>query len=99
MATIINPSTLAPPKGYSNGVLYEGGRILFVAGQVGWDNNEKCVAGLTAQFGLALDNILDVVREAGGDAGDVGRMTIYVVDKDEYIREAQAIGAEYRKRM
>lgn len=99
MATIINPETLAPPKGYSNGVLYEGGRILFVAGQVGWDKNEKCVEGLTAQFGLALDNILEVVRAAGGEPSDVGRMTIYVIDKDEYIREAKAIGAEYRRRM
>jgi len=97
--TIINPGTLASPKGYSNGLLYEGGRILFVAGQVGWDIDERCAEGLTAQFALALDNILDVVREAGGSPSDIGRMTIYVVDKDEYLREARAIGAEYRARM
>ncbi|MEZ4335277.1 MAG: RidA family protein [Sandaracinaceae bacterium] len=98
MATIVNPETLAPPRGYSNGMIL-GGRVLFVAGQVGWDVEMKMAEGLTAQFGKALDNILDVVREAGGGPEHVGRMTIYVVDKDEYVREAKAIGREYRERM
>ena len=99
MPTIIDPETLAPARGYSNGLLYEGGRLLFVAGMVGWDRDMKLAEGLTAQFGVALDNILAVVREAGGEPSDIGRFTIYVVDKHEYMREAKAIGVEYRQRM
>lgn len=99
MATIVNPDSLAPPRGYSNGIVLGGTRTLFVAGQIGWDREMKVVDGLTAQFALALDNILDVVREAGGGPEHIGRMTIYVVDKQEYLAEAKAIGREYRARM
>ena len=98
MATIVNPDTLAPPRGYSNGILLGGERVLFVAGQIGWDATMKVADGLTAQFALALDNVLDVVRAAGGAPEHVGRMTIYVVDRHEYVREAKAIGAAYRER-
>jgi len=99
VATIVNPDSLAPPRGYSNGIVLGGTRTLFVAGQIGWDREMKVVDGLTAQFALALDNILDVVREAGGGPEHIGRMTIYVVDKQEYLAEAKAIGREYRARM
>jgi len=99
VATIIDPDTLAPPRGYSNGMLFESGRLLFIAGQVGWDREMKVADGLTAQFGLALDNVLDVVREAGGAPEHIGRMTIFVADKDEYTREVRSIGREYRERM
>lgn len=99
MATIIDPPTIAPAKGYSNGLLFESGRILFVAGMVGWDKEMKVADGLTAQFALAIDNVLAVVHEAGGQPSDIGRFTIFVIDKHEYMREAKAIGVEYRKRM
>lgn len=99
MATIVNPDALAPPRGYSNGIVLGGTRTLFVAGQIGWDREMKVVDGLTAQFGLALDNVLHVVREAGGGPEHIGRMTIYVADKQEYMTEAKAIGREYRARM
>lgn len=98
MAIIVNPDTLAPPRGYSNGMIL-GGRVLFVAGQVGWDVHMRMAEGLTAQFAKALDNLLDVVRAAGGRPEHVGRMTIFVVDKQEYLREAKAIGHAYRERM
>lgn len=99
MAKVVNPDSLAPPRGYSNGLLYEGGRILFVAGQIGWDREMKVADGLVAQFGQALDNILDVLREAGGAPDHVGRLTIYVTDKQEYLRTAKEIGVAYRERM
>ncbi|MCB9592114.1 MAG: RidA family protein [Sandaracinaceae bacterium] len=99
VATIVNPDTLAPPRGYSNGMILGGQRVLFVAGQIGWDVEMKMAEGLTAQFGQALDNIVDVLREAGGGPEHIGRMTVYVVDKHEYMAEAKAIGLEYRKRM
>ncbi|MEM9067281.1 MAG: RidA family protein [Myxococcota bacterium] len=97
MATIVNPKTLPPPRGYSNGMLFEGGRMLFVAGQIGMDQNEALVSeDLTAQFRKALENVMDVVREAGGGPEHVGRFTIYVTDKREYIAKTKAIGEAYR---
>jgi enamine deaminase RidA (YjgF/YER057c/UK114 family) len=95
----INPETLAPPKGYNHGVLSNGGRILFVAGQIGWDRNAKLVDGFAAQFDLALANVLEVVRAAGGNAQDISRFTIFVKDKSEYLKLRKEIGSLYRQRM
>jgi enamine deaminase RidA (YjgF/YER057c/UK114 family) len=98
--TVINPDALAPPRGYSNGMVMSGGRILFVAGQIGWDAAMRFpTAELVGQFALALDNVLAVVREAGGGPEHVGRLTIYVTDKQRYMADAKAIGAAYRERM
>ena len=100
MAQAIDPPTLAPPKGFSNGLLMEPGRLLFVAGQIGWDRECKLVSDeLTAQFEQALRNVLDVVTAAGGSAEHLGRFTIYVTDKQRYLAETKAIGGVYRSLM
>ncbi len=100
MATVIAPGSLAPARGYSNGMVLAGSRVLFVAGQIGWDARSRLVSSeLTAQFAQALDNVLAVVREAGGGPEHVGRFTIYVTDKRRYLAEAKAIGVAYRERM
>jgi enamine deaminase RidA (YjgF/YER057c/UK114 family) len=95
----INPETLAPPKGYNHGILINGARMLFIAGQIGWDRNEKLVEGFAAQFDLALANVLEVVRAAGGSAEHVSRFTIFVKDKSEYLKVRKEIGMLYRKQM
>lgn len=100
MAKVINPDTLAPPRGYSNGLVFPAGRVVFVAGQIGWDRHCKLVSSnLTAQFAKALENALVVVTEAGGLKEHIGRLTIYVTDKREYMAEAKAIGSRYRELM
>lgn len=100
MVDIINPDGLAPPKGFSHGLAYPAGRLLFVAGQIGWDANERLVeGGFEAQFGQALDNVLAVVQEAGGEPSHIGRFTIYVTDKHAYLSAAKEIGRAYRERM
>jgi len=100
MARAIDPPTLAPPKGYSNGVLMDPGRILFVAGQIGWNAESTIVTGgLAEQFEQALRNVLDVVGAAGGSAEHIGRFTIYVTDKQRYLAETKAIGGAYRELM
>ena len=68
--TVVNPEELGAPRGYSNGILAPaGGRLLFVAGQVGWDGEQKLVGeGFAEQFGQALGNVVAVVRAAGGSA-------------------------------
>ena len=97
----INPQTLGAPRGYSNGMLAPaGGRLLCVAGQVGWDSQQRVVSEIFAeQFDQALANVLAVVREAGGEAGDLARLTIYVTDHREYLREVARVGELYRQRM
>ncbi|MBI4821305.1 MAG: RidA family protein [Deltaproteobacteria bacterium] len=98
--TIFNPEELGPAKGYSNGVVYPAGRMLFVAGQVGWDAQQRMVSdALPDQFAQALDNILTVVRAAGGTPESIGRFTIYVTDKAEYVATRKELGAAYRTRM
>jgi len=98
MATIVNPDSLAAPRGYSNGVVLPAGRVLFVAGQVGWNREAQIVADdMPAQFEQALRNIVDVVTAAGGAPEHIGRMTIYVTDKQKYIDSTRAIGEAYRR--
>jgi len=98
---VINPGELGAPKGYSNGLLAApGSRVLFVAGQIGWDAQQKLVSeSFSSQFRQALHNALVVVRAAGGTASDVGRLTIYVVDRHEYLAQIKEVGAAYRELM
>jgi enamine deaminase RidA (YjgF/YER057c/UK114 family) len=95
----VNPETLAAPRGFSHG-MRGAGEVLFVAGQVGWDKDGRFVSDdFASQFAQALDNVLAVVRAAGGSADCIGRMTLYVVDKAEYSRSRKKVGAAYRERM
>jgi enamine deaminase RidA (YjgF/YER057c/UK114 family) len=97
---IINPEALGAPRGYSNGVLLRGSALLFVAGQIGWDADQRIVeGGFAAQFEQALNNMAAVVREAGGTPENVGRMTIYVASKQEYLDALPEVGAAYRRVM
>ena len=97
----INPEALGAPRGYSNGMLAPaGGRLLFVAGQVAWDEAQNMVpGGFAAQFARALSNVVTVVREAGGRAEDLGSLTIFVVDHREYLADLAGVGAAYREIM
>ncbi len=98
--TIINPEALGQPSGYSNGVLLEGGSLLFVAGQIGWDREARIVSDdFAEQFAQALENVLAVVRQAGGGPENIGRLLIFVTDKDEYASRLRDIGAAYRQLM
>lgn len=95
----VNPKTLAPPRGYSHGMIGEG-RVLFVAGQIGWNAHGELVGErFVDQFDQALANVLAVVVDAGGRAASIGRLTIFVVDKSEYLAQTKEIGARYRARM
>jgi enamine deaminase RidA (YjgF/YER057c/UK114 family) len=97
---ILNPEALGQPRGYSNGVLMEGGSLLFIAGQVGWDGDQRIVSDdFAAQFAQALENVLTVVRQAGGDAENIARLTIYVTDKREYSSQLRDVGSAYRQLM
>lgn len=97
----INPETLGPPRGYSNGVLTDaGGRLLFVAGQVGWDQDQRIVSeDFVQQFDRALANVVAVVSEAGGTPDQIARLVLYVTDKKEYQVNLKEVGQTYRARL
>jgi len=98
--TLINPESLGAPHGYANGVLTEGGRLLFIAGQIGWNQEQQIVsADLVEQFDQALANVITVVTEAGGQPEQVARLMIYVTDKNEYRARMKDIGERFRARM
>lgn len=97
----INPASLGRPRGYSNGMLAaKGARLLFIAGQIGWDENQRIVsADFAEQFERALRNVLAVVEEAGGSAENVARLVVYVTDKKEYRARTAEIGERWRAAM
>jgi enamine deaminase RidA (YjgF/YER057c/UK114 family) len=99
--TFINPESLGAPRGYSNGVLAEpGGRLLFIAGQIAWNEEQQIVSDdLVAQFDRALANVITVVTEAGGRSDQIARLILYVTDKNDYRRRMKEIGERYRAHM
>lgn len=98
---VINPKSLGAPRGYSNGVLTEaGGRLLFIAGQIGWNQQQQIVSDdFVEQFDRALANVITVVTEAGGKLEQIARLIIYVTNKNEYRARMKEIGERYRARM
>ncbi len=87
------------PKGFANGVITEGRRLLHVAGQVGWNAEQRFESDdFARQFAQALDNVLAVVRAAGGVPEGVVRMTVYVTDLAAYRAAQRALGAVWRER-
>lgn len=97
----INPDSLGAPHGYANGILINaGGRLLFIAGQVAWNQQQQIVSeDIVEQFDQALANVLTVVTAGGGHPEHIARLIIYVTDKDEYRDRMKEIGERYRARM
>lgn len=98
---LINPISLGSPRGFSNGVLTDaGGRLLFVAGQIAWDETQTIVSdNFVEQFDRALANVLAVITEADGRPDQIARMVIYVTNRLEYLEVQRSVGERYRARM
>lgn len=96
MNEIFNPSDWVRPKGYSNAVSARG-RMVFVAGQVGWNANEEFETDdFVGQTRQALTNIRTCLQAAGAAPAHIVRMTWYVVDKQEYLDALAQVGTAYR---
>ena len=96
---VLLPRGWAPPIGYANGIEARG-RLVFVAGQVGWDAQQKFQSEeLAPQFEQALKNVLAVLAEAGGKPGQICRMTAYCCDKPAYLAARPALGRIWRSLM
>jgi enamine deaminase RidA (YjgF/YER057c/UK114 family) len=95
----LQPPGWAPPKGYANGIAALG-RLVFVAGQVGWNAAQQFESNdFVAQASQALANVAAVLKEAGATPAHVVRMTWYVLDKREYLASLPALGKAYREVM
>jgi enamine deaminase RidA (YjgF/YER057c/UK114 family) len=94
----VQPVGWPRPKGYSNGVVLPKGRLLVLAGQVGWDERETIVpGGLVPQFEQALKNVLAVVAAAGGKPEHLVQLRIYLTDRRAYLDGLADIGRVYRR--
>ena len=96
-AEVVQPAGWPRPSGYANGMMRRG-RVLAVAGQIGWDPvTRELPDDFTAQARQALANVLAVVRAAGGDAANVIRLTWYVTDRSAYLAALPSLGRAYRE--
>ncbi len=96
---LLQPPHWVRPRGYANGVEAKG-RMVFVSGMVGWDaNGEFAARDFVGQVQQALNNVVEVLKQADAKPEHVVRMTWYVVDKEEYVRSLKEIGLIYRKVM
>jgi len=99
MSKVIELSTFPKPRGYANGIVSEG-RTLHMSGQIGWDKDAHLVSDdFGTQFLQALDNVISVVRAAGGGTEHIVKLLAFVTDLDQYRAAQQAIGAGWRARM
>ena len=97
---ILHPAGWVPPIGYANGIEAPAGRIVFVAGQVGWDAAQRFHSHkLVPQFEQALENVLAVLAEAGGAPEHICRMTAYCTDKPAYLADRRELGRIWRRLM
>jgi enamine deaminase RidA (YjgF/YER057c/UK114 family) len=96
--TIINPPTLAPPVGFSHGVLATGGRLLFLAGQTGSNAEGQIMApgDLVAQYEQTLRNLQTVIVSAGGKMQDITKLNIFIRDRDDYLAHLKPLGIVHR---
>ncbi|MCK6446035.1 MAG: RidA family protein [Planctomycetes bacterium] len=97
---LVNPAGWKQPKGYSNAVVAPpGAKLVFLAGQVAWDANEKLVGAgdFAKQFEQALSNVVAALRAAGGEPQHLASLTIFVVDTRQYVAVAQELGAIWKR--
>ena len=99
--TFINPDSLGAPSGYSHGLVADAqGKLLFIAGQIAWDQKQKIVSDdFVEQFDRALSNVVTVLSAAGGQPEHIVRLVIYVTDKIEYRERTREVGERYRKHL
>jgi enamine deaminase RidA (YjgF/YER057c/UK114 family) len=94
----LQPADWARPRGYANGIEARG-RMIFVAGQIGWDKDQRFQAkDFAGQFEQTLVNILAVLREADAGPEHIARMTWFITDKKAYLSEKR-VGEIYRRIM
>ncbi|MCB1366444.1 MAG: RidA family protein [Rhodobacteraceae bacterium] len=96
---LLNPKNWKPAKGYANGVAASG-RMVFLGGHIGWTGEQVFETDdFIGQVDQCLQNIIEVLAEAGGGPEHIVRMTWYITDKQEYLARLKDMGGVYRTRM
>ena len=99
-AEILHPPKWSPPVGYANGISVLAGRIVFIAGQVGWDADQHFQSkDLVPQFEQALKNILTILAEAGGKPTHICSLTAFCIDKPAYLAGRRELGRIWKSLM
>lgn len=94
---VLQPAHWRKPRGYANGIAATG-RMVFVGGQIGWDETETFVGdGFVDQARQAMKNIVTILAEAGAGPEHLARLTWYVVDLAEYNASLKDLGRAYRE--
>ena len=95
----LHPRHWKHAKGYANGVV-AAGRLVFIAGQVGWNAEQQFESqDFVAQARQALENVVAIVREAGGTPAHIARLTWFITDKEDYLSRLAEVGKAYRSVM
>jgi len=93
---MLNPANWKPAKGYANGIAASG-RVVFLGGQIGWTGDQVFETDdFVVQVRQVLENIRDILAEAGGAPDRIVRMTWFITDKREYLARLPEVGQAYR---
>lgn len=100
MQTLL-PEGWPRPKGYTNGLRVPAGSdLVFIAGMVGWDEEERMVStSFAGQFEQALKNVLATLRAGGGEPEHLVRLTVYVTDLEAYRGSLKEVGETWKALM
>jgi enamine deaminase RidA (YjgF/YER057c/UK114 family) len=99
MPELVTPPNFPKPRGYSNGIVATG-RTLFISGQIAWDKDARIVSpDFATQFLQSLDNVIAVVRAAGGGTEHIVKLLTFVTDLEAYRAATKTIGEGWRDRM
>ncbi|MGH7500247.1 MAG: RidA family protein [Longimicrobiales bacterium] len=94
---VVRPEAWPRPSGYADGMVARG-RLVFVAGQVGWNPVDHVFASddFGTQAQAALENVIAVLGAAGASPRHVVRMTWFVTSIPEYALARDALGPAFR---
>jgi enamine deaminase RidA (YjgF/YER057c/UK114 family) len=96
-ARLVKVAGWPPPQGYANATTASG-RLVFIAGQVGWDPVTLAFTSddLAVQAAQALANLVTALGAAQAAPHHLTRLTWYVTDRAEYVAARPALAAAYR---
>ena len=93
----IQPSSWPRASGFAHGISADG-RMVFVAGQIGWDPRTSRFESddFALQAEQALRNVIEVLEAGGAEPRHIMRMTWYITDRAAYVAARPALAGAYQ---